>query len=129
DQLIAIMPSIVDRTPDAQLVVVGTGDDLERLKSLARESGAGKAVLFTGFASPELLACLYSRCRLFAMPSRGEGFGLVYLEAMRFAKPCIASTVDAGREVVADGETGLLVDPDNLEELRGAVERLLRDDV
>ena len=128
DQLIAIMPSIIDKIPDAQLVIVGAGDDAERLQALARESGAGKAVLFTGFAPPELLAALYARCRLFAMPSRGEGFGLVYLEAMRFAKPCVASTVDAGREVVADGETGLLVDPDNLEELRAAVERLLRDD-
>jgi phosphatidylinositol alpha-1,6-mannosyltransferase len=128
DQLIAIMPSIIEKTPDAQLVIVGAGDDFERLKCLARESGAGNAILFTGFAPPELLASLYSRCRLFAMPSRGEGFGLVYLEAMRFAKPCIASTIDAGREVVADGETGLLVDPDNREELRVAVERLLRDD-
>jgi phosphatidylinositol alpha-1,6-mannosyltransferase len=128
DQLIAIMPSLVEQVSDVQFVIVGTGDDVERLKAVAWKNGVGRAVLFTGFASGELLAALYSQCRLFAMPSRGEGFGLVYLEAMRFAKPCIASRIDAGAEVVADGYTGLLVDPDNPEELRGAVARLLTDD-
>lgn len=59
------------------------------------------------------------------MPSYGEGFGLVYLEAMRFAKPCIASRADAGREVVADGISGLHVDPANLDEQRAAVGQLL----
>jgi phosphatidylinositol alpha-1,6-mannosyltransferase len=125
DQLIAIMPALIDQIPDAQLVIVGSGDDLERLKSLARDNGAGSAVLFSGFAQADLLAALYRRCRLFVMPSRGEGFGLVYLEAMRFAKPCLASRVDAGSEVVVDGETGLLVDPDNLDEMREALELVL----
>jgi phosphatidylinositol alpha-1,6-mannosyltransferase len=129
DQLIAIMPSLLKQVPDAQLIIVGSGNDAERLKSAARKSGAGAAILFTGFASPGLLAALYSRCRLFAMPSRGEGFGLVYLEAMRFAKPCVASRLDAGAEVVADGCTGLLVDPADAEELSSAVARFLRDEV
>jgi glycosyltransferase involved in cell wall biosynthesis len=62
------------------------------------------------------------------MPSRGEGFGLVYLEAMRFGKPCIASTVDGGSEVVVDGHTGLLVPPDDLPAVRDAAVRLLSDD-
>jgi glycosyltransferase involved in cell wall biosynthesis len=62
------------------------------------------------------------------MPSRGEGFGLVYLEAMRFDKPCIASRVDGGSEVVDNGVTGLHVDPDNLDQMLSALVRLLRDD-
>jgi glycosyltransferase involved in cell wall biosynthesis len=128
DQLIGIMPGLIDQVPDAQLVVAGGGDDADRLKALARDSGKGQAVLFAGFASPGVLATLFTRCRLFAMPSRGEGFGLVYLEAMRFGKPCIASHGDAGEDVVADGRTGLLVDPQNLDELREAVARLLRDE-
>jgi phosphatidylinositol alpha-1,6-mannosyltransferase len=128
DQLIAIMPALTKAVPDAQLVVTGSGDDADRLKALARETGGGQAVLFSGFAQPGVLASLFSRCRLFAMPSRGEGFGVVYLEAMRFGKPCIASRVDGGGEVVVDGETGLLVDPDNLDELREAIAKLLRDD-
>jgi glycosyltransferase involved in cell wall biosynthesis len=127
DQLIQVMPAVARNVPDAQLVIAGSGDDSERLKALARDSGAGHAVLFAGFVAPALLATLYARCRLFAMPSRGEGFGLVYLEAMRFAKPCLASRVDAGSEVVVDGQTGLLVDPGNLEEIHTAIERVLSD--
>jgi phosphatidylinositol alpha-1,6-mannosyltransferase len=128
DQLIGIMPGLIDQVPDAQLVIAGSGDDADRLKGLARDSGKGHAVLFAGFASPGVLATLLTRCRLFAMPSRGEGFGLVYLEAMRFGKPCIASRGDAGEDVVADGRTGLLVDPQDLDELREAVARLLQDE-
>ena len=61
------------------------------------------------------------------MPSRGEGFGLVYLEAMRVGRPCLVSTLDAGREVVNPPEAGLAVDPDNREELADAICRLLGD--
>jgi phosphatidylinositol alpha-1,6-mannosyltransferase len=128
DQLIAIMPGLVREIPDAQLVVAGAGDDAERLKALAQATGVGQAIFFTGFASPTLLASLYARCRLFAMPSRGEGFGLVYLEAMRFGKPCIVSPLDAGAEVVVDGKTGIAVDPASLEKLREAIARVLSDD-
>jgi phosphatidylinositol alpha-1,6-mannosyltransferase len=128
DQLIAVMRSLIEQIPDAQLIIAGDGDDRERLQQLAREADAGHAICFAGFVSAGVLANLFSRCRLFAMPSRGEGFGLVYLEAMRFAKPCIASRVDAGSEVVADGVSGLLVDPANIEEIRTALARLLCDD-
>jgi len=61
------------------------------------------------------------------MPSRGEGFGLVYLEAMRLGRPCLVSTMDAGREVVNPPEAGLAANPDNQEELVSAVCRLLAD--
>ncbi len=68
---------------------------------------------------------LYRRCAVFAMPSRGEGFGLVYLEAMRAGKPVLAARGSAAGEIVVDGATGLLVDPDDREELRSALGRLL----
>lgn len=128
DQLITLIPTLRESVPQVQLIVAGEGDDLNRLKALARERGSGEAVLFTGFAAPELLTALFARCRMFAMPSRGEGFGLVYLEAMRFAKPCVASRVDGGMEVVDDGVTGLHVDPDDPDELRAAILRLMHDD-
>ena len=128
DQLIAVLPEVRRTLPNSQLIIAGAGDDLSRLRDLARAKDCGSAVLFTGFLEGEALAGLYARCRLFAMPSRGEGFGLVYLEAMRFAKPCIASNVDGGSEVVQDGVTGLLVDPDNLQQIGQALIRLLADD-
>jgi phosphatidylinositol alpha-1,6-mannosyltransferase len=128
DQLIAVMPSLVEELADAQLVIAGDGDDRDRLQALARKTGAGQSILFSGFVSSGLLTELFCRCRVFAMPSRGEGFGLVYLEAMRFAKPCVASRVDGGSEVVADGVTGLLVNPMDLQDVREAVARLLTDE-
>src|ERR1044072_9933639 len=61
------------------------------------------------------------------MPSRAEGFGLVCREAMRIGRPCLVSTLDAGREVVNPPEAGLAVDMDNQEELAHALGRLLAD--
>jgi glycosyltransferase involved in cell wall biosynthesis len=61
------------------------------------------------------------------MPSRGEGFGLVYLEAMRLGRPCLVSTHDAGQEVVRPPEAGLAADVDNPRELANALCRLLED--
>lgn len=128
DQLIDAFADVVTRCPAAQLVVAGSGDDVERLKEKARKSEAAERILFAGFLTAKALNSAYASCRIFAMPSRGEGFGLVYLEAMRHGKPCIASNVDAGSEVVRDGETGYCIDPDSREDLVRAVVRLLDDD-
>jgi phosphatidyl-myo-inositol dimannoside synthase len=113
------------RIPEARLVVAGDGGDRPRLEAKAAGLGIGDRVLFTGFTSEATLVELYRRCAAFAMPSRGEGFGLVYLEAMRAGKPVLAARDSAAEEIVVDGATGLLVDPDDREELRGALGRLL----
>jgi phosphatidylinositol alpha-1,6-mannosyltransferase len=65
---------------------------------------------------------------MFAMPSRGEGFGLVYLHAMREAIPCLGSRDDAAADVIVDGETGLLVPHQDPEAISGAVARILTDE-
>lgn len=111
DLLLSHWTEVTARVPGAQLVVVGTGDDLDRLKSRAAELGVANDVLFSGWVSEATLRAVYDRVALYAMPSDGEGFGLVFLEAMAAALPCIASTTDASREIVADGETGYLVNP------------------
>jgi glycosyltransferase involved in cell wall biosynthesis len=84
-------------------------------------------VVFTGFVSEATLAALYDRCAAFVMPSTGEGFGLVYLEAMRAGKPVIAARGSAAEEIVVEGATGRLVDPENRAELAGAVANLLAE--
>ena len=71
---------------------------------------------------------LYGQAAVFALPSRGEGFGLVYLEAMAAGLPCIGSTDDAAVDVIEDGRTGLLVRQDDVTALAGAVSRLLSDE-
>ncbi|HEY0513861.1 MAG TPA: glycosyltransferase family 4 protein [Thermoanaerobaculia bacterium] len=109
----------------SRLVVAGDGDDRARLEQKAAALEVGDRVTFTGFLSEATLAELYRRCAGFVMPSRGEGFGLVYLEAMRAGKPVLAARDSAAEEIVADEKTGLLVDPDDREELREGLARLI----
>ncbi|HXU29413.1 MAG TPA: glycosyltransferase [Thermoanaerobaculia bacterium] len=125
DELLEALPRVASQVADARLVVAGGGDDRPRLEAKAASLGVADRVLFTGFVSEATLAVLYDRAALLAMPSRGEGFGLVYLEAMRVGKVCLAARDTAAAEVVIDGETGLLVDPSDGEELAAALARLL----
>lgn len=131
DELLEVLPRVLARHADGHpggwLVIAGDGDDRPRLAAKAAALGLGEAVTFAGFVSEATLAELYRRCAAFVMPSRGEGFGLVYLEAMRAGKPCVAATGSAAEEVVVDGETGLLVDPGDREALAAALGRLLAD--
>ena len=114
-----------DGTFRPRLIIAGDGDDRPRLEALAASLGISGSVTFTGFVSEATLAELYRRAAVFAMPSRGEGFGLVYLEAMRAARPCVAARASAAAELVADGESGLLVDPLDPAALAAALARLL----
>jgi phosphatidyl-myo-inositol dimannoside synthase len=125
DQVLEALP----RLPGARLVVAGDGDDRPRLAARALEIGLmspkGGRVTFTGFVSEATLTELYRRAAVFVMPSLGEGFGLVYLEAMRAGKPCVAARGSAADEVVAHGETGFLVDREDPKELESVLSRLL----
>jgi phosphatidyl-myo-inositol dimannoside synthase len=121
DQLLEALTAFAD----ARLVVAGDGEDRRRLEEKANALGLGERAIFTGFVSEATLAELYRRCAAFVMPSRGEGFGLVYLEAMRAGKPVLAARGSAAEEIVVDGATGLLVDPEDREEMRSALDRLL----
>lgn len=108
-----------------RLIIAGDGDDRPRLEALAASLGVSGSVTFTGFVSEATLAELYRRAAVFVMPSRGEGFGLVYLEAMRAGRPCVAAHASAAAELVEDGESGLLVDPLDPAALAAALARLL----
>jgi glycosyltransferase involved in cell wall biosynthesis len=82
-------------------------------------------VEFVDEVTPETLATCYRACDVFALPSLEEGFGIVYLEAMAFGKPVLAAPLTAVPEVVLDGETGILVDPDREHALVTALVSLL----
>lgn len=127
DELLEGWPAVCERVPDAQLVVVGSGDDADRLRRKAADAGLGERVLFTGRVASGTLHSLLGRSRVFAMPSRGEGFGIVYLEAMRAGLPCVAATDDAAGEVVIDGTTGTLVRQADRAALASALAALLLD--
>jgi phosphatidyl-myo-inositol dimannoside synthase len=112
DQLLEALPRLLAAHPDTRLVVAGEGNDRPRLEAKAAALGLREAAVFPGFVSEATLSELYRRCAAFVMPSRGEGFGLVYLEAMRAGKPCVAARGSAAEEVMEDGVTGLLVEPE-----------------
>jgi phosphatidylinositol alpha-1,6-mannosyltransferase len=124
DELIGAWPQVRAGVPDAQLVFVGHGDDVPRLRARA-EQVEGRSIIFTGFVSPAALDAFYRRAALFALPSRGEGFGLVYLEAMAHRLPCLGSVHDAARDVIVDGQTGRLVDQNDGDALAAALVSLL----
>jgi glycosyltransferase involved in cell wall biosynthesis len=127
DQILEALPGLLAAQAGTRLLIVGDGDDRDRLEGKAASLGLGGAVTFTGFVSEATLAELYRRCAAFVMPSRGEGFGLVYLEAMRAGRPILAARGSAAEEIVRHGETGLLVDPDDRKELTAALAQLLGD--
>jgi phosphatidyl-myo-inositol dimannoside synthase len=124
-EMIDAWPLVQRRVPDARLWIVGDGDLRPDLNRMAVSRGVDGSVQFLGFVPEEQKQQLLSRARCMAVPSRGEGFGLVYLEAMRLGRPCLVSTVDAGFEVVQPPRNGLAADPDNREQLAEATSRLL----
>jgi phosphatidyl-myo-inositol dimannoside synthase len=120
DTLIRAFPIIYQQNPGVQLVLAGQGDDMPRLKGLTQtlSSPMQARIFFPGYVPNDLIDLIYKKCYVFAMPSIGEGFGLVYLEAMMRAKPCLGGQVDATPCVVRDGLTGLLVnDPKSPEQV------------
>ncbi len=126
-EMIQAWPLVLQRLPDAELWIAGDGDLREQLQDLVVQRGLGGKVRFWGRISEAKKQELLVHARCLALPSRGEGFGLVYLEAMRLGRPCLVSTMDAGHEVVNPSEAGLAVDPQRREELAEAVCRLLSD--
>jgi phosphatidylinositol alpha-1,6-mannosyltransferase len=126
DALLEAWPEVASHLAAARLDVVGAGDDRDRLESKARSLGLADAVTFHGLLSESDLQRRYRSCTVLAMPSRDEGFGLVYLEAMRAGRACIASP-GAASEIVDHGRTGLVVPPDDPRRLASALISILGD--
>jgi len=127
DTLITALPRLLTEWPDVQLVAVGEGDDQGWLEQIAEGRGVSRHVHFlSGLTYPEIAAC-YQGCEIFALPSRGEGFGLVYLEAMACGKPVIGGAHGGAPEVIDDGKTGYLVEHGDAGQLATSLEALLAD--
>ena len=109
-ELLASWPDVVSAVPAARLVIAGGGSGLEALREQVKASPAAGSIDLKGFVPADCLPKLFQEAHVFAMPSRQEGFGVAYVEAMRFGLPAISSRQDAGQEVVEDGVTGYNVD-------------------
>ena len=125
--LVSLWPRVVAAAPEAKLLLVGKGSALEALRDLARKSPAAAAIEVAGFVPEAAIESVWRRASVFAMPSLTEGFGLVFIEAMRRGLPVIASLADAGQEVNLDGVSGYNVARDDEVRLAETLIALLRD--
>jgi phosphatidyl-myo-inositol dimannoside synthase len=121
DTVIKALSAVRARIPDLEYIVVGSGSDLDRHKRIAADLGVADRVQFLGSVDEKALRAAYESCDVFVLPSAGEGFGIVFLEAMHYRKPIIAANSGATPEVVREGETGILVEAENVEQLAAAM--------
>jgi glycosyltransferase involved in cell wall biosynthesis len=122
--LLAAAERLRSRLRELEVRIVGGGPEEDRLRVICRERNLEDVVVWRRDISVAELAREYSQCHLFCLPSVQEGFGIVFLEAMANGKPIVAVRAGAAPEVV---QHGLLVEPDNDQELGDAIERLYRE--
>jgi phosphatidyl-myo-inositol dimannoside synthase len=122
DEVMSVLPNLPE---DVVYLIAGGGNDFERLQKKAMALGIGKRVVFTGLFTEEDKPDLYALADVYVMPSRGEGFGFVFLEALASGIPVIGSKHDGGKSALLDGTLGLLVDPANPAELEAAIREQL----
>ncbi|MFH1681189.1 MAG: glycosyltransferase family 4 protein [Candidatus Eisenbacteria bacterium] len=132
DRVLQALPLIRERFPSCEYWIVGSGPSEALLRERIRKDPALSSVRMFGKVTDEALREIYSRCSVFALPSREargerEGLGLVFLEAALFGKPVVAGRVGGVGDAVLHGRTGLLVDPEDPEEIARAIAQLLDD--
>ena len=125
DEVIEALPELAVRLPNIVYLICGDGPDRGRLEAKAKELGVADRVRFAGFVDESRKSDYYRLGDAYIMPSRGEGFGIVFLEALASGLPALGSLVDGSREALMDGALGELVEPANKEAVRDAILRTL----
>lgn len=126
DQIIQSLPIIRQQIPNIHYLLVGKGNDRDRVESMIDANNVRDCVTLTGFVSDEELGDHYNLCDVFAMPSKGEGFGIVYLEALACGKPTIGGNQDGAIDALCHGKLGALVDPDDVDEIAQTIIQILQ---
>ena len=125
DEILEVMPSLIADDASFIYLILVDGDDQVRLKVKAVAMGVADNVIFAGFINEAEKADHLRLADVFALPGRGEGFGIVYLEAMACGIPVLGSQLDGSREALLGGELGELADPDDLASIRACIVRAL----
>jgi glycosyltransferase involved in cell wall biosynthesis len=128
DQILNALVKVRLHVPDVHFILAGKGDDIPRIKALVTQLNLQDCVTIAGFVPDEELCAHYNLCDVFALPSKGEGFGIVYLEALACGKPVLAGNQDGSIDPLAEGKLGCLVDPDNVEEIADNLIQILQGD-
>jgi phosphatidylinositol alpha-1,6-mannosyltransferase len=127
DEVIEQMPKLVERFPDLKYLVVGGGDDAARLEAKTRALGVSDKVVFAGAIAESEKVAHYNLADVYVMPSTGEGFGIVLIEAAACGVPVVGSRSDGSREALLEGRLGRLVNPKIPSQLIEAISTVLQD--
>jgi glycosyltransferase involved in cell wall biosynthesis len=125
-QVIEALPRLAVAFPGVRYLIAGDGTDRPRLEALAQALGVAERVVFAGRIPDAEKAAHYALADVYAMPSRGEGFGIVLIEAAACGVPIVGSRVDGSSEALLDGALGALVDPGKPDEIFEAIAAALR---
>ena len=125
EEVIRALPALISQSPDLTYLIAGTGGDRDRLQGLAQRLGVSANVQFVGEVAPDELADYYRVADVFVMPSRQEGFGIVFLEAAASGLRLVGGNRDGSTDALADGTIGAAIDPENPDELALAVMQAL----
>ncbi len=126
DQILHALPEIRSSIPNIHYILVGKGDDRPRIEQLIHQLNLKDYVTLAGFVPDRELCDHYNLCDVFVMPSKGEGFGIVYLEALACGKPTLGGNQDGAIDALCQGELGALVDPDDVEAIARTIIQILQ---
>ncbi|HEY9693366.1 MAG TPA: glycosyltransferase family 4 protein [Oculatellaceae cyanobacterium] len=126
DKILQALPEIRTKIPNVHYILVGKGSDRTRIETLITELDLQDCVTLAGFVPDEELCDHYNLCDVFAMPSLGEGFGIVYLEALACGKPTLGGNQDGAIDALCNGELGVLVNPDDIEDIAQSLIQILQ---
>ena len=121
DEVIDVLPQLLQRFPDLKYLIVGDGSDRGRLETKTRVRGLLDCVIFAGRIPESEKVAHYNLADVFVMPSYGEGFGIALIEAAACGTPIVGSSADGSRDALLDGRLGRMVDPKRPDELIEAI--------
>lgn len=125
DEVLEVMPALLQEIPNLKYLVAGEGDDRPRLMQKAKTLGLSEQVIFTGMIREADKADHFRLADVFVMPSKGEGFGFVFLEALACGVRAVGSQLDGSREALRGGEIGELANPTDPASVRECIHRAL----
>jgi glycosyltransferase involved in cell wall biosynthesis len=126
DKVLEALPQIRQVIPDVHYIIVGKGDARPHIEKLIQERQLQDCVTLAGFIPDAELSDYYNLCNIFAMPSKLEGFGIVYLEALASGKPTLGGNQDGAIDALCQGQLGALVNPDDIQAIAQTIVQILQ---